>query len=64
MEQQDDKGMPGESYISGPFHQAITQKEKTFDLWRSTALIYCHGEADRQSKSRADKEWHCSVTNT
>lgn len=36
MEQQDDKGMPGESYISGPFHQAITQKEKTFDLWRST----------------------------
>lgn len=32
MEQQDDKGILKESYISAPFHQAITQKEKTFDL--------------------------------
>lgn len=57
MEQQDDKGVPGESCILPPFHQTITQKEKTFDLQRSTALIYCHRKADRQSERQADNEW-------
>lgn len=34
MEQEDDKEIMEESYISAPFHQAITQKEKTSNLWR------------------------------
>lgn len=35
MEQHDDKEIMEESYISAPFHQAITQK-KTSNLWRPT----------------------------
>ena len=45
MEQKDDKEILGESYISAPFHQDITQKEKTCSLWRPT-VTYCPNKAD------------------
>ena len=34
MEQEDDNEIMEESYILAPFHQAITQIEKTSNLWR------------------------------
>jgi hypothetical protein len=47
MDQQDEKKIKGESYISAPFTRPLHTKRRLSISRDPQSLIYCHEKADR-----------------